>query len=335
MKRQLLYVLVFAGIPAVCSAQPVLTSANFSPTSGDIVINHQCNYLPDATIGGAGAGVTWDLSALSVFSSDTIFYTECAFVPHCTYFAGTNLASVSRDIDTTFYVSNSARLLVAGALRPGDTTTYTEDNALYHYPLGYGSSFTDTSYDILNATSVTDYHQRTRKIINCDAYGTLILPTGTFNNILRLHVQTYLADSNVMLGYTTLDSTDSYLWCMPGFHSPLLTAIIVSDTSTYFNYATGTFTEAVSLVNVISQTLEVSPNPCYNELNLQFSVATAQNTEINLTDISGKMVAVIAKGIYNMGVHNLIYNIANLPQGLYIVSMHTDNGTVVKKVQIM
>ena len=335
MKGQFPYALVFLCIPSVCIAQPTLTSGNFSPVAGDIIINHFCDYLPGATVGSAGAGIIWDLSELTTFSSDTLVFTDCISVPSCASFTETNLVGISRNIDTTYYVSNSAALSMAGTLQPGDTVNFTTHQDLYRYPLTYGTFFTDTSYDVINSVYAMNVHERIHQVTVCDGYGTLVLPTGTFSNVLRLHVQTYFADSNLISGgYITLDSSDNYQWCTPGFHNPLLKAIIISDTVAGFNYATGGSTEEVSSTANVLQTLEIYPNPCYNEMNLDFFVPAAQNVVIQLTDITGNIVAVVANDVYNAGAHYLSYNIANLRGGLYLISMHTDKGTVIKKLQI-
>ena len=84
------------------------------------------------------------------------------------------------------------------------------------------------------------------------------------------------------------------------------------------------------------QSLEVQPNPFHTETMFRFGLADAQEIQLSVTDISGKLVAhwdtparegvntLVWKGVSDTG--------SQLPSGVYFVRLQTDSGSVVKKV---
>lgn len=72
---------------------------------------------------------------------------------------------------------------------------------------------------------------------------------------------------------------------------------------------------------------EIFPNPADDNVWLQIVLADANNADVSVFDLSGKMVY---KTSLESGVHNL--NISNYPAGCYFVRFTTLNGTVTKKM---
>ena len=83
---------------------------------------------------------------------------------------------------------------------------------------------------------------------------------------------------------------------------------------------------------LISQNM---PNPFVGSTKIRFNLATSQQVTITVYDVTGSMVAVLAKGHYNAGEHTVVWNAENLPAGYYLYSIETPTGKMVKKASVI
>ena len=83
---------------------------------------------------------------------------------------------------------------------------------------------------------------------------------------------------------------------------------------------------------LISQNM---PNPFVGSTKIRFNLATSQQVTITVYDVTGSMVAVLAKGHYNAGEHTVVWNAENLPAGYYLYSIETPTGKMVKKLLLL
>ena len=73
----------------------------------------------------------------------------------------------------------------------------------------------------------------------------------------------------------------------------------------------------------------VYPNPATANANVHFFVENTSNLEVNLVDVTGKLIQNIYKGSMAKGHHDLQVNTNNVPSGVYMISMKADNGNAV------
>lgn len=97
-----------------------------------------------------------------------------------------------------------------------------------------------------------------------------------------------------------------------------------------------TWTEGVSIGEMIKEGLTkkivIFPNPVQDEFNFDhIYVQKSENVQINIVDITGKLVHTQNEGAASQG--NVRYNVKtnNLPAGTYIVQLVTDNYTATSK----
>jgi hypothetical protein len=77
---------------------------------------------------------------------------------------------------------------------------------------------------------------------------------------------------------------------------------------------------ATSVQKVISNMkVSIYPNPFNQAANIQFELASRAKTTIEIYDMMGKQVAVIANGYLDAGVYNRTFDGSSLPNGIYIV----------------
>jgi hypothetical protein len=223
-------------MPKALAAQPTITTNEFYYV-GDVIQMVNCD--PTGTNAGAsGSNVSWDFSGLAAIGSNQV-------------------TTVAMDTSSVFTTSN---LLIT---LPGGLKQYVQENSSDSYlngtadtvsgivtnyynldiskrPITYLTNYID-SYRVVVASTAA--HGGGRLTTNADAYGILMLPTGTFNNVLRVRKVQSETDSTSIDTFTT--TTISYLWFDGVHHPPLLRIDSVigvlgsSNSITYLSASTG------------------------------------------------------------------------------------------------
>ncbi len=80
--------------------------------------------------------------------------------------------------------------------------------------------------------------------------------------------------------------------------------------------------------------LDLFPNPTKGILNIEFNLRSAQNTQIDVFDVTGKHVISHGLGMIGEGFHRHSIDLSSLQQGLYVINFTTDQGTQAHKVML-
>lgn len=193
------------------------------------------------------------------------------------------------------------------------------------YPFTYGNSFTDSLECYENGPSP---RTRTGSVtVTCTAYGTLILPTGTFPDCLLLHqVWSYVDDYGFAdLGYSI---GETYSIVHTGIGQPLLSR----TTSTYtigggsIDNASGLMLDALNtgVVSVPEQVagLVVYPNPTTNVLNI--ATELTEQADVTLFALDGREV-IRSRLRSDQQLHTL--SMDELPAGAYVLRVEGGQNT--------
>lgn len=81
----------------------------------------------------------------------------------------------------------------------------------------------------------------------------------------------------------------------------------------------------------LSSSLNAFPNPVTNVVTFSYALASESNVTINISDITGKVVASINEGTKAAGSYTTQFNTAALSAGSYFYSIITNNGSATKK----
>ncbi|TXI75571.1 MAG: T9SS type A sorting domain-containing protein [Flavobacteriales bacterium] len=168
-------------VPVAATAQPILQSADVQVMGNTYAIHLVTD--PGASDPNAdGANVTWDFSSatLTMNAGSTTFMAP-AGTPYAASYPTSNLAqSVTIPGSTTYTYFNlqSAQLDMLGQEIGGsDPTVYTDPKTPLQFPMAYEDWFIDyyeydgTEYSVSRAYM---------------GYGTVILPTGTYTNVVKV-----------------------------------------------------------------------------------------------------------------------------------------------------
>jgi hypothetical protein len=94
-------------------------------------------------------------------------------------------------------------------------------------------------------------------------------------------------------------------------------------------------TTVVNVDNVISSNIVLGqsyPNPTNGEAAIGFDLPNATNITLDITNVFGQQVAVVAEGEYNAGSHKVIVNTKDFAPGAYFYNLRTQENVISKKM---
>jgi len=282
--------------------------------------------------GNNGTGITWDFSALVNTGSiqvDTFLLPSAT--PYGATFPTADIADHEIYPGTNYYVyyhNDGSEFQRIGNVQP-DVVIYSDPANEFPYPVSYGNTFSDTYYASYNQTSTgTLVHMWGVATETADGLGTIILPTGTYSNVLRL--------SGVRTEHDTIFSTPNvyvfeqfifYRWYQAELYYPLM-QIVLSDFTIgggggFHNKTVGYRMGSPAGINDKTnpgEMLMVSPNPSLTGIFLfRFNDKSEQVRELEVMDVTGQI-------IYKVNGNISIVNLSDQKAGMYFYHLQTLNG---------
>ncbi len=323
---------------AAAFAQPTLTGATSNAVPGEGFIGHYCD-TTGVTAGASGAGVTWNYASLTETQADTTIYAGCTGTLYCDSFPGSTLSTNDGMGYYEYYVTDATKFGQTGSGDSYGLEYYSKPLNLMMYPMTYGTLKLDTA--VVAEPTYGDYTTYLDTLAG-DGYGTLILPSGTYTNALRVHFVTILIDSSNYLGTPSVDTAreDLYMWWTPGFHNPLL--LMGYDTSAGASYLSNViyYTQAPTLVPSSIKGLNslggvsIYPNPAADEVHIRYTATGNEQATISLTDMVGRTVGERLVENVTAGVNTINYSVASLPPGVYLMRIQTATNSVVRQITV-
>ena len=80
--------------------------------------------------------------------------------------------------------------------------------------------------------------------------------------------------------------------------------------------------------------LNTYPNPVRNILSIELNLVEQTQVEVFATDLLGNMVSIITNKNMNSGMNKLQWNTNEVPNGLYLLNIKSNNDIKVKKIVI-
>ncbi len=335
------------GIPAV--AQVSITSVDM-PTAGDTVRFR--NSTTQASMAETGPGHTWDFSALvpAAEGADTLVSVSATPILYQFFFnngflypenkadfamrgPAIGVPQVSISDVFNYYKSNAAgyRDVGFGANINGLPTSVqrTPVDWIYRFPMDFGNTDSSASHFQISLPTLGFYGQDQMRWNDVDGWGTLILPTDTFQ-VLRVRSRIHRTDTLFVNQFNFGISipepeTIEYKWLAPGMKEPVLQVTTVSGANTLvrFYYHPSDISTGVAAAHK-QTSMRVWPNPAGNVLH----VVGAESGGLALYAPDGRMVRRIPGGT---AVDRRI-DIGDLAPGTYL--LRTDGNGIVQKVVV-
>jgi hypothetical protein len=263
----------------------ILTFANNGPVPGDVFTSFNCD-TTGINQGSSGAGQTWNYSGLSIDTSHTVLtYVDPSTTPYFSTFPAATVAYMNGQ-QYSYIKANSADYSILGISNSVFTLAYSNPEILCSYPFSYGQTIVDSLKGSYSIGGINFSRSGTRTTIG-DGYGTLILPSGTYNNMLRVKmIQNYKDSSNTTL---TLVYNVAYQW-YDGVHKNSCFQIYNTSNTVNGTVYTGKFVTVSSAVSDIAELNNpfgkpvISPNPSKDIINIYNAVGN----DYEIFDLEGR-----------------------------------------------
>lgn len=280
-------------------SQPVLNSTDF--VEGVSAYGYYLD-VPTFNPGSSGENQTWDFSTLPSNGYD-FQYTTVPFAtsPSSSNYIEGNFCFKEQYLSVTnyaYYKLSTTVIELIGNVENGVPGDYFPNFRTYFtFPFTYGLVIND-SYQ-KSISSSTQYEQ-----ITYDAYGTLVLPTGTYTNVIRRKI------------ITTDSTTPRYMWLQVNPFRILLVGE-VGSTNNVLVYQTA----ILNTQNNSDKAFTIYPNPVESELEIENT--NSINASIIVYDILGN---IILKKEINDNLTNIDFSL--LSSGLYLIKIFSKDNNL-------
>ena len=335
---------VMSSASVIAQEIPSITSA------ANLIIGEQITVydvdLTDPNPGPAGADIIWDFLSLEAADSQIATFVLPSATDFSSDFPNTNVAVAYENglqggsfITSYEYYNTSGILTSLSGIVNNSGTVLTYENAPINmiYPFSYQSSNFDefTASYIVNGDMINE--QGTISIEG-DGYGTLILPYGQIENVVRMHTITEYSQDIEGLG-TFEYLIERYDWYHPALSYPLLT--VISETfedgvpNIKMRYVFYKEELAVpigigAIANFV-ENVQLYPNPAQNTAYFNYHLIKPTSVKLNVYNALGQLMTQIDKGKQTTGQYNVALDVQNYAKGMYLLEMQIDEDRLTKK----
>lgn len=321
--------LALAMITSAALQGQTLDISNFTPILGTNYINYYTDYQ---TPGLSGSGQVWDLSQLSANDNMLSYFNASSTnYPASAYYAGS----------TTVHDQNTAQLFYSysdsGVYFHGTSVPDYDLRMIYQTPLlmvpfpcSFNNTWTNTYGGHWMGNTLDSIHSTGTNILTADGSGTLIMPYGTVQNVLRLKSVSTQVDDHLGLGSSN-SQVVTYMYYKPGFSEPLI------QMSNYVQSGyDGAYQDSVlwwldgatiGVQEAVAQAigLDILPNPTKGPASLVFS-STGAVMSLAVVDATGRTVHRASLKPQALGIGTYPLDLTGLPAGLYTVYLTSADG---------
>jgi hypothetical protein len=214
--------LIFAFLPVILVAQPKIKNAEkFS--MGTVLKFMKCN-ADSVMPGKSGAKQIWDFTSL-ISLKDTMTETmvDPASTPDGDLFINATLAEKYSDGRYVYadIRENQNFLMGFADSRNKILIKYPNPMLFAQRPLTYGTVLTDQFTDEFMANNF-EFEGSGSMVLKADGYGTLILPNGKYNNVLRVKITQNQVDTMTRFNQISKTTSTTYVWFDENHTSALL-----------------------------------------------------------------------------------------------------------------
>ncbi|MCF8365513.1 MAG: T9SS type A sorting domain-containing protein [Bacteroidales bacterium] len=334
MKKTLTLMLSF--LWALTYAQPQITQANL-PLTGDQVLISICS--GEVNPGNAGAMQTWDMSNLVELEEQFFSYIQPSTAPMADSFPNANLCAKSWLDDFSYYRTTPTSLAVDGyvvTINSDDTSVmvYDDPEQILQFPYSYNDNFVDNFSGISYIPSFGEFPFDGYLDFEADGYGTLILPNGTYENVVRYHF--YREQTNYFGGFPAgTTSKDQWAWVSADYRFWLLIMEEVFDgisTTPLIWYDKNPYAASTGINSSQAKPLSVFPNPLKSGRQFAIEWNKTEPAHFALLRIDG---SIIIENLITLADGPVYLNCPDLAAGLYLIRLETDLQYFTQKISVL
>lgn len=319
MNKKLCFLILGLVLSFSSVAQPVITANGVNPVVGESYSHIVGSY---ASPGSAGASQSWDISSITGNTSGVVSVVAPASTVNGASFPGANVAYSYSSGSVIYLKTSTSALQNYGLFSSNVVMPYSNPEDLLRFPCNYTDTYTDQFSSQFVSSGYTYYRSGT-VTVTADAWGTLTTPTGTYTNVMRVHLVEAYQDSVDFGGpYIITYDNDEYLWYKEGTHIQIAWVYTVTNSMTG-STSVGAYMEGGSQVETIDALTGsiISPNPARDFVNIDFSLSQEQTATIMVFNAMGQEVRKSQTIAGQAGDNRVQLEVADLPQGCYFVQL--------------
>jgi hypothetical protein len=246
--------------------------------------------------------------------------------------AGATAAENQGGAAYVYYKATSAAYEQLGMISPQFTLNCSNPITVFSYPFTFGSDYTDTY--LCNGVTSGEAFTRSNGLVRIAgaSYGTLIMPYGTFTNVLMVDIEQTHTD--VLASEPDFDF-HYYSWTQmfikPGIKQPLL--------ANYENYTKPGPYQAFSRMLDENSTgveealrhdigMDLFPNPATDRVEVLFSVPAGERLTIEVIDMLGQVVHTQQRPSLIFGMQREVIDLTGVAPGAYTVRLTDQKGAM-------
>ncbi len=316
-----------------------------------------------------GANYTWDFSTLqwtsqtvdtflSISQTDPTYqliFANVSFNPNRANLAARGTFPIPpvpgltiTDIYSFYYSSSASYKQVGfGANINGFATPapYNNKDFIYNFPLNYNDTDSSDSDFSLSIPGLGYYGFAQHRVNNCEGWGTLITPYGSFNvlkikSTLNVHDSVYVDSLGFGFG-ADRPVANEYKWLGTAQGIPLLqintTITLGTETVTSIVYRDSIRTPlSVAEINSPLELFAVFPNPSMGNFAIMLSLKKTAKVEGIIYNATGEKVTVLFDETTPVGQTVKTFNIKSyrLASGVYTIQLTIDGAISFQKLVI-
>ncbi len=322
-RTTLLLLLLVAAAPL--AAQPVI-DAGSAPAVGQ---SYDYDVADSIALPGLGAAQVWDAGDVIASASDNIAFVNVSTGTAAAAFPNADVLYLNGGGETYIGVENDG-FYILGSFNPNlpITSVYSDPQKYMQVPCTLGTAWTD-AYNGSYMYGANTFLQSGTTVLEATGYGSLILPWGTVDNVLRLDgTEDYLETGG---GNTYTYTATVTLFFKPGLGyfvarnvngEGVLNGSNVTSVHQFVYMQAGSIGMDEQAMRQLG--VDVYPNPAGDLTNV---LVTADGpTRMRVLDAGGRVVLDRDLGRLSPGVHREELALTGLPSGLYTVVLHGAEG---------
>lgn len=297
VKKFSLSLLIAAGIVAA-NAQPVIDSGSFLQP-GQVVSAFEINPT-DLNDGNDGANCQWDFSGVEILGNSEIWQGNvhmASSTDDYSFFPQANIALELTNGTIRYWNNSATGLTVTGQGGSGEHIAFTNESLVFPYPFGFGSVHTDDSEGTIYGTC-RNFARESSETTEGTGYGTLILPNGVYDNVLKIRRTIFATKTDTARGTVRMNNIVEHYWFHPDIQGPLLYLRNWSNDGCPGSnegaeavlFMPQLETTSVTDFSGIDVSLSAFPNPASEEVHILVQDPANRAGFVQITDMIGQIV---------------------------------------------
>jgi len=321
MKILLQSIFLLCGFYFPANAQITLTPANNFEIGYQYVSGFNVEQGLSFDPGAEGENQVWDFSDVTSISSSSVTVEALENLPNAANYP--NADSGFQDgngSDSYFSNTNEAQSFWGASGSSGAVITYIDPQDYLRYPMTFQDEFVD-EFSGTSTTNVT-LERKGTTTVTIDGYGTIITPTGTYDDVVRVKAILDYGDFQGNFELAHYDET-RYSWYNLTERSPLFSIVLADygfSQTTVISYLESSTT--LTKNKLALKPLQLYPNPANNYITVVHELKNFKDANVKIFNHLGQEVKHVQ--LQDNAINGAI-DLSEIETGTYYLVIYEDN----------